>query len=395
MTHAASFAPPEETPRPLVVVVDDEPQLRKLMGAALEGHYRVLLAEDGARALRLFGGEGVEGIAAVVTDIRMPGMDGLALAAAIRERGIEVPILFVSGYAVIGQAPGPTLSKPFSPDDLLAAVQQLLESAADSGHVPRSGRRGATCPRAMKRVLFLNHAGDPGGAELPPCSTSLGGSRDTSTVVLFADGAFRHRLEAEGVRVELVRTRWALEGVRQRTTLPSPRRLAEVAKTARVVSRLAGSHDVLYANSRKALIVVAAAGALTRRPVLLHLHDLFDLDHFSRCNIALDVHLANWFTGRILANSDATAEAFRRWGGHPKVHVQPCGIDVSVLRAGRPRRSRGGTARDRPRHGSDYRSVRPADAMEGTARHDRCAAHDAGGPRAGRRRGPAGARRLR
>ena len=135
VTHSASFVAPEETPRPLVVVVDDEPLLRKLMEAALEGHYRVLLAEDGAGALRLFGGMGVESIAAVVTDIRMPGMDGLALAAALRDRGIEVPILFVSGYAVIGQAPGPTLPKPFSPDNLLAAVQQLLNSTPGSGHV--------------------------------------------------------------------------------------------------------------------------------------------------------------------------------------------------------------------------------------------------------------------
>ena len=134
VTHSASFVAPEETPRPLVVVVDDEPLLRKLMEAALEGHYRVLLAEDGAGALRLFGGMGVESIAAVVTDIRMPGMDGLALAAALRDRGIEVPILFVSGYAVIGQAPGPTLPKPFSPDNLLAAVQQLLNSSPGSGH---------------------------------------------------------------------------------------------------------------------------------------------------------------------------------------------------------------------------------------------------------------------
>lgn len=135
MTHSASLVPPDETPRPVVVVVDDEPALRKLMAAALEGHYRVLLAEDGVRALRLFGEAGDESIAAVVTDIRMPGMDGLALAAAIRERGIEVPILFVSGFSVIGQAPGPRLPKPFSPDDLLAAVQQLLNSPSDSGQV--------------------------------------------------------------------------------------------------------------------------------------------------------------------------------------------------------------------------------------------------------------------
>jgi CheY-like chemotaxis protein len=135
VTESASYVPTEQIARPLVIVVDDEPALRKLMGAALEGHYRVLLAEDGAGALRLFGGTDVENIAAVVTDIRMPGMDGLALAAAIRERGIEVPILFVSGFSVIGHAPGPRLAKPFSPNDLLAAVQDLLSSTPDSGQV--------------------------------------------------------------------------------------------------------------------------------------------------------------------------------------------------------------------------------------------------------------------
>jgi CheY-like chemotaxis protein len=135
VTQSPSFVSLEETPRPLVLVVDDEPALRQLMAAALEGHSRVLLAEDGAAALRLIGGAGGESIAAVVTDIRMPNMDGLALAAAIRERGIEIPILFVSGFSVIGQAPGPRLPKPFSPDGLLAAVQQLLASSPDSGQV--------------------------------------------------------------------------------------------------------------------------------------------------------------------------------------------------------------------------------------------------------------------
>jgi hypothetical protein len=54
-------------------------------------------------------------------------MDGLALAASLRDLGISVPILFVSGFGVVGEAPGPSLPKPFLPDDLLAAVQQLLD----------------------------------------------------------------------------------------------------------------------------------------------------------------------------------------------------------------------------------------------------------------------------
>ena len=128
---------PADTPqdtRPLLVVVDDEPQMRRIMAASLEAHYRVLLAEDGRQALELFATNGPE-ISAVVTDIRMPRMDGLALAAALRDRAIWVPILFVSGFGVIGQAPGLFLPKPFLPDNLLEAVRRLLDDAGESGEV--------------------------------------------------------------------------------------------------------------------------------------------------------------------------------------------------------------------------------------------------------------------
>jgi CheY-like chemotaxis protein len=115
---------PEDV-RPLVVIVDDEPGLRRFMGMALQDHYRVVLAADAAEVLALFRGDG-QGIAALVTDIRMPGMDGLALVATLRDMGVTIPILFVSGYQVIGEAPGLLLAKPFLPDDLVAAVQTLL-----------------------------------------------------------------------------------------------------------------------------------------------------------------------------------------------------------------------------------------------------------------------------
>ena len=119
--------------RPLLVVVDDEPVLRTFMGRVLHAHYRVLLAADGAEALDLVRMDGLK-VSAVVTDVRMPGMDGLALAAALRDLGLAVPILFVSGFTVVGHAPGPFLPKPFAPDDLLAAVQQLL--GANQGPQP-------------------------------------------------------------------------------------------------------------------------------------------------------------------------------------------------------------------------------------------------------------------
>lgn len=118
----------EDVP-PLVVVVDDEPGLRRFMGQALQEYYRVLLAADATEALALFRANG-QGIAALVTDIRMPGMDGLALAATLRDMGVTIPILFVSGYQVIGEAPGLLLAKPFLPDDLVTALHTLLERPA-------------------------------------------------------------------------------------------------------------------------------------------------------------------------------------------------------------------------------------------------------------------------
>lgn len=123
MAHP-DLSQPEDL-RPLVVVVDDEPGLRRFMGMALQDHCRVLLAAHAAEALALFRVEGQD-IAALVTDIRMPGMDGLALAATLRDMGVTIPILFVSGFQVIGEAPGLLLAKPFLPDDLVAAVQTLL-----------------------------------------------------------------------------------------------------------------------------------------------------------------------------------------------------------------------------------------------------------------------------
>jgi two-component system sensor histidine kinase ChiS len=109
---------------PVILVVDDEPLVRHYLLVILRGAYNVLLAADGQEALALFDEVGQD-IAAVVMDVRMPGMDGVALAQALRRRDVPPPILFVSGGGN-GAVPGPVLKKPFLPEALLAAVHQLL-----------------------------------------------------------------------------------------------------------------------------------------------------------------------------------------------------------------------------------------------------------------------------
>ena len=126
----SDFSTPRETDRrPVVLVVDDEPMMRWLMTGALRDHYRVLVAADGQEALdtvRVVGHE----ITALVADVRMPRLDGLALAARLAAMDEPPPLLFVSGFMGGGELPGPFLAKPFPPEALLDAVRRLIATAA-------------------------------------------------------------------------------------------------------------------------------------------------------------------------------------------------------------------------------------------------------------------------
>ena len=126
--HSPS-APLETDRRPVVLVVDDEPMMRWFMTTVLRDHFRVLVAADGREALETVRDVGDE-IAALVTDVRMPHVDGLELAAELQAMDEPPPLLFISGFMGGGELPGPLLTKPFRPEALLAAVQRLITAEA-------------------------------------------------------------------------------------------------------------------------------------------------------------------------------------------------------------------------------------------------------------------------
>jgi DNA-binding NtrC family response regulator len=84
-----------EEASPLVLVIDDDPDCRRDLGIAVEAMgYRSVTASDGASGLdRLRLG----GIAAVITDWQMPGMDGVAVAGAVKANGGRLPVILVTG----------------------------------------------------------------------------------------------------------------------------------------------------------------------------------------------------------------------------------------------------------------------------------------------------------
>ncbi|MDQ8165262.1 MAG: glycosyltransferase [Gemmatimonadota bacterium] len=179
---------------------------------------------------------------------------------------------------------------------------------------------------AHRRILFVDHAGVLGGAEFSLLDIISAFGRQAS-VVLLADGPFRTELERRGVSV-VVDALGAAARVRKAGIVPSPAALWDVFGAARRLAGRARDADLLYANSQKAFVVAALAGWLARRPVVWHLRDILGPPHFSATNARGVTWLANRCARSVIANSQATADAFVRSGGNALlIRVVHNGID--------------------------------------------------------------------
>jgi CheY-like chemotaxis protein len=112
---------------PSVLVVDDDEVVRLIARRSLEAAgYHVWEASDGTQAL----GYLLQGVVdVVVTDIRMPKMDGWELLTHLRSMSPRVPTLLMSGYDVqlgTSKISEMVLAKPFRPEQLTNLVGQLL-----------------------------------------------------------------------------------------------------------------------------------------------------------------------------------------------------------------------------------------------------------------------------
>ena len=112
-----------------VLVVDDDAGVRQLVVMILQrnGH-NVLWASNGLEALMVYSSYRSH-LDLVLTDVDMPEMNGIELATRIRARDPSKRILLMSGRAwddPKGLGNGPMLSKPFLPDQLIAAVEGVL-----------------------------------------------------------------------------------------------------------------------------------------------------------------------------------------------------------------------------------------------------------------------------
>ena len=83
-----------ETPLPLVLVVDDDPNIRRSLELLFQTRYRVKTSAGAAEAL----GEIDGNVAVVVLDVKMTGLDGFAAYREMRAKEVDLPIIFYSAY---------------------------------------------------------------------------------------------------------------------------------------------------------------------------------------------------------------------------------------------------------------------------------------------------------
>ncbi|MEJ0069648.1 MAG: response regulator [Pseudomonadota bacterium] len=118
----------------LILVVDDDPAVLQAAAAMLtQSGYRVLVASDAAMAFKLF--ETKPGIALLITDVVMPGLDGLMLADMVKLRHPEARIVYTTGNPAVAERQpglryGPTVDKPIRAAQLETLVRDVLARPA-------------------------------------------------------------------------------------------------------------------------------------------------------------------------------------------------------------------------------------------------------------------------
>ncbi|MCL4236263.1 MAG: response regulator, partial [Deltaproteobacteria bacterium] len=120
---------------PLVLIVDDEKNMRRVIAAHLEREgFDCLEAESGERAVEVLAQESPD---CVLTDLKMPGMDGMELLRHLSVTRAGTPVVMLTAHGTVQTAVEAMkvgafdyLTKPFDKSELVSIVQKAVRSHA-------------------------------------------------------------------------------------------------------------------------------------------------------------------------------------------------------------------------------------------------------------------------
>lgn len=120
-----------------VLVADDERFILQSLEFILEAeNYNVTTVENGREALELLM-DSENSFDILITDVQMPGLNGLELVTELEERGISIPVIIISGYtdhriitSLKRKGYDNILNKPFDDLDLIKKMKRIINSRA-------------------------------------------------------------------------------------------------------------------------------------------------------------------------------------------------------------------------------------------------------------------------
>lgn len=121
--------------KPVIAVVDDDSRVRESLASLIES--AGFTAQVFSLAINLLKGDFLAGTSCLITDVRMPGMDGLNLQRYLRLKRPELPVIFITGHhddeverRAFAEGAAFFIRKPFDAEELIRAVKTALSQAS-------------------------------------------------------------------------------------------------------------------------------------------------------------------------------------------------------------------------------------------------------------------------
>ena len=159
-------------PKIRVLIVDDEPSVLLETSASLKRHYEVLTASRAEEAEHVLGDQKVD---LLLTDLRLPGKDGISLLESVKGSHPDLPVVLMSGHGTIEEAVKAIrlgavdfVEKPFGPERLQVTVERALELKA----LQRENERLRTLTGAADEMIGKSRALDQIRAEVQKVAKS-------------------------------------------------------------------------------------------------------------------------------------------------------------------------------------------------------------------------------
>lgn len=184
----------------------------------------------------------------------------------------------------------------------------------------------------MKKILFITHVGQPGGAEFKMINI-CGLVENLCSVLMFQNGNLEKLLNEKKIDSHVIEMPSEITAIkRDDGFLKIIYVIPSVIKFIKKISVYSRKFDILVCMSQKAFLISALAKPFVRKPIIWFMNDLLSTNHFSKILIMFLVFISRFAADFIIVNSQASYDAWLKSGGRKKnVTIMYSTIDVDAF----------------------------------------------------------------